>query len=818
MNEELKIVIRAVTDTAEKSIKDLKKELQGVGETSSQSTQALAAMTKGAAVAAAALAAITTALAALGKQAQETNKGFEKLNTTFLNARSTTQQASKTYRELFSFLGEHEKAIETAQSLALITNEEKKLAEWTNILQGAFAEMGDKLPIEGLAEAANETIKVGQVVGVMADALNWAGVVSEDDFNKALAQTTSLEEREALVRSTLNGLYSNSAMLYSQNNQATIKYNQSQADLNLALAQSAACLTPLLTSLNGLSTTLLTSFAPALQTVAIYLTAFIELLSEAVKWVGVFFGAVSSNSDTAAADIEGYQAAVADYQDKLRKSFNGTNTAMEDELGTIEKLKKATMGFDELNIVGSQTASKPSGSGGGAISLPQAPNPSDFGLGMGNADLSQISKDIEEARKKVEGLIPLVSAVAAGLLSWKIAGFISELAEAIKLSKDYIKITDDWFELVEGDSKKLDDMKAKWKDIGAKVMIVAGAMLTVYGYTDAWANGINWGNLAATLAGIGLVVGGITLKFGPMAGAIALIVGGIAALVLGVKDLITNGYSMEGVIMVLVGAVAVLVGVLWAFNAALLANPITWVVVAIMALVAVFVILWNECEGFRNFWINLWNGIVNAFWATVDWIKSAGKAIGDFFVGLWEGIKKTFSKVGDFFKDIFGKAWAAVLGVFTTGGKVFNGIKEGIVDTFKVVVNGIITGINAVVKLPFQGLNSILDKIHAVSIAGIKPFDWLTWRAPIPQIPKLATGGIVTSATTALIGEAGREAVLPLENNTGWMDILAERIANRNNTPSKIILAVDGKELGWATINSINGITKQTGNLQLVFA
>lgn len=816
MNEELKIVIRAVTDTAEKSIKDLKKELQGVGETSSQSTKALAAMTKGAAVAAAALAAITTALAALGKQAQETNKGFEKLNTTFLNARSTTQQASKTYRELFSFLGEHEKAIETAQSLALITNEEKKLAEWTNILQGAFAEMGDKLPVEGLAEAVNETIKVGQVVGVMADALNWAGV-SEDGFNEALAQTTSLEEREALVRSTLNGLYSNSAKLYSQNNQATIKYNQSQADLNVVLAQSAAYLTPLLTSLNGLSTTLLTSFAPALQTVAIYLTALIELLSEAVKWVGAFFGAISSNSDTAAADIEGYQAAVADYQDKLRKFFNGTNTGMEDELDTIEKLKKATMGFDELNIVGSQTASKPSGSGG-AISLPQAPNPSDFGLGMGNAVLSQISKDIEEAKKKIEGLIPLISAVVAGLLGWKIAGFIGELAEAIKLSKEHIKVTEGWFELVEADSTKLDDIKAKWKDIGAKVMIVAGAMLTVYGYTDAWANGIDWGNMAATLAGIGLVVGGITLKFGPMAGAIALILGGIAALVLGVKDLITNGYSMEGVIMVLVGAVAVLVGVLWALKAALLANPITWVVVAVMALVAVFVILWNECEGFRNFWINLWDGIVNAFWATVDWIKSAGKAIGDFFVGLWEGIKKTFSKVGDFFKDIFGKAWAAVLGVFTTGGKVFNGIKEGIVDTFKVVVNGIITGINAVVKLPFQGLNSILDKIHAVSIAGIKPFDWLTWRAPIPQLPKLATGGIVNSATTALIGEAGAEAVLPLENNTGWMDILAERIANRNNTPSKIILAVDGKELGWATINSINGITKQTGNLQLVFA
>ena len=56
---------------------------------------------------------------------------------------------------------------------------------------------------------------------------------------------------------------------------------------------------------------------------------------------------------------------------------------------------------------------------------------------------------------------------------------------------------------------------------------------------------------------------------------------------------------------------------------------------------------------------------------------------------------------------------------------------------------------------------------------------------------------------------------IPLENNTEWMDKLADRINSRNNTGSKIVLMIDGKELGWATINNINSITKQTGNLQL---
>ena len=86
------------------------------------------------------------------------------------------------------------------------------------------------------------------------------------------------------------------------------------------------------------------------------------------------------------------------------------------------------------------------------------------------------------------------------------------------------------------------------------------------------------------------------------------------------------------------------------------------------------------------------------------------------------------------------------------------------------------------------------------------------------EVPQMAKGGIVNSATLALFGEQGREAVIPLENNTEWMDVLANRIAERNNTPSKIVLMLDDKELGYASINSINGITKQTGKLQLALA
>ena len=149
---------------------------------------------------------------------------------------------------------------------------------------------------------------------------------------------------------------------------------------------------------------------------------------------------------------------------------------------------------------------------------------------------------------------------------------------------------------------------------------------------------------------------------------------------------------------------------------------------------------------------NVLSPIKNAFsdaWSTLK--DGASKA--------WDGIKSVFSSVGTFFKDVFKGAWDKVKGVFSTGGKVFDGIKDGIVNAFKTVVNGLIDGINKVVSMPFNGLNGILDTIQDISIVGIKPFDWLTWRAPVPEIPHLASGGMVNSGQMFVAREAGPELV-----------------------------------------------------------
>ena len=193
---------------------------------------------------------------------------------------------------------------------------------------------------------------------------------------------------------------------------------------------------------------------------------------------------------------------------------------------------------------------------------------------------------------------------------------------------------------------------------------------------------------------------------------------------------------------------------------------------------------------FRDFGKFMMEGLVNGINGAISNVISACR-------NILSGIKEVFQNIPEWFRSKFSEAWTAVKNVFSTGGKIFDGIKEGIVSTFKTIVNGIISGINKVIATPFNSINSILNKIRSISVLGIKPFSGLWSYSPlsVPQIPKLARGGIVNrpgSGVPAIIGEAGREAVLPLDNYTEWMDILADKIGGGTVT---IPIYMDGKKI-----------------------
>lgn len=183
--------------------------------------------------------------------------------------------------------------------------------------------------------------------------------------------------------------------------------------------------------------------------------------------------------------------------------------------------------------------------------------------------------------------------------------------------------------------------------------------------------------------------------------------------------------------------------------------------------------------------------IINTVGNIIDVFKGLVKFLTGVFSGDWE------------------KAWEGIK-------DIFNGIWQQIKNIVKGVINAIIGIINGFLSLcvgPINGLISQLNRIGNSKLAKKLNLDFTIGEVRAPQIPYLAKGGIVDRATPAIIGENGKEAVLPLENNTEWIDTLAEKLSA--NSPTKLTLNVDGKALGYAVINNINSITRQTGTLQL---
>ena len=382
----------------------------------------------------------------------------------------------------------------------------------------------------------------------------------------------------------------------------------------------------------------------------------------------------------------------------------------------------------------------------------------------------------------------------------------------------------------------------------------------------------------------------------------------------------------------------------WAMNAAWLANPITWIVIgivaAIAALAAIFVLLWNNCEGFRNFFIDMW-GKIKAVWAECqpyfevigNAIKTVFSIVKDFLVArfklawegiklawsvavswfkvVWEGIKATFSVVKTYLSGMFRTAWVAIQAIWSAATGYFkaiwNTIKgvfavvksvlsgdfqgawdaiKGIVNTWKGYFSNVWSGIKAVfasvkswftstfsaawsgvknvwsavggffgevvskVKSTFSKVKEIiaepfrtaLDKVKGffanlkLKFPSIKlPHFSITGKFSLspPSVPKLSIewykdGGIMMKPTifgmngNSLMagGEAGPEAILPINRLEGYISGAIEKAQNVVNLQSvadaiedlanrPIKLNVNGREIAIATagdFDSVNGL------------
>lgn len=226
-------------------------------------------------VAAAGIGAITAAagaavggLLALESSTEEYRVAMGKLNTAFEAAGYGAETAQQAYNAFYGILGDTDTATEASQLLAKLADSAEDVSTWTDIAAGVAGTFGDSLPIEGLIEASNETAKVGQVTGVLADALNWAGI-SEDDFNARLSACSSESERNQLIMDTLSGTYDEASEAFYRNNEALVESRNNQAQLDATLATLGQ-------TVSNVKNRLLSEFLPAISNVA---TAFSGMLS-----------------------------------------------------------------------------------------------------------------------------------------------------------------------------------------------------------------------------------------------------------------------------------------------------------------------------------------------------------------------------------------------------------------------------------------------------------------------------------------------------------------------------------------------------------
>ena len=156
----------------------------------------------------------------------------------------TQEQTTEIYKKFQAVLGDTQKAATATANLQALKLSQEDLRTIMEQAIGAWATYGDSIPIDSLSESINETVQVGKVTGVFADALNWAGT-SEDEFNERLAACADTTERANLVLTQLSeqGLQA-TGQAWVENNQDIIAANTAQEAMNESLAQLGEALQP----------------------------------------------------------------------------------------------------------------------------------------------------------------------------------------------------------------------------------------------------------------------------------------------------------------------------------------------------------------------------------------------------------------------------------------------------------------------------------------------------------------------------------------------------------------------------------------------
>lgn len=289
-------------------------------------------------------------------------------------------------------------------------------------------------------------------------------------------------------------------------------------------------------------------------------------------------------------------------------------------------------------------------------------------------------------------------------------------------------------------------------------------------------------------------------------------------------EVVKIGIAVFDGLQVVMGLVVNAAGMLSA-AIAFLTSPLGLITIAIGAVILIGYELYKHWDELSTKARETWDTIKNKFLEFKDWLDNIfaidwsqkfgflGDIINGFMVtirNIWNSIKQIFQGIIDFIAGVFTGNWSRAW--------------RGVVNIF----GGIMSGLGAIMKAPLNAVIGIINSaISAINSIHVDIPDWVpglggrSFGTHIGKIPYLAKGGIVDQPTLAMVGEAGKEAVMPLEHNTGWIDNLAGQVAskiNGNSTggskqPVQINIYQNGVLTTTKVIDDINDMTRANGGI-----
>lgn len=218
---------------------------------------------------------------------------------------------------------------------------------------------------------------------------------------------------------------------------------------------------------------------------------------------------------------------------------------------------------------------------------------------------------------------------------------------------------------------------------------------------------------------------------------IALLAAALGPVLIVVGKVVSAVGTIMTVVPKIAGVINTVKGAFAALNTTMLANPIVLIVAAITALVAAFIYLWNNCDGFRQFCINLWENIKQA--AITAW-----EAVKSFLTTAWEAIKNAATTIFEALKAFFSTIWEGIKLIFSTVAEVIKTIIVTYFNVYKTIITTVFNAIKIVVTTVWNAIKTVIMTV----VTAIQTFITTAWNT-IKTVISTVVNGIKTVVSGA---------------------------------------------------------------------